>query len=280
MVTKQIFEIMETDPEKSLACFNAAVEDLSSSTYIIVAGKISRLLQSIASSRPLYELFLRKTRGYNFVDDFRSRQLRDESGRAYIDVPKAPDEQMRFAFCMLYAVDTGKLNFEKLLHTFYYDNDATAELRAFVSEVVRPLAENVNAALSTPTPEQAAGLVNSEEQPGFTENDIPPIINASEQQNPISEVLSDVHYATITNLTSELINTIAHDDSISTATREELLVVCDAFASAAEIKERKAVRLTFIALKNTLKNSPAFDKLSDKFSALCDCVSKLDIEVN
>ena len=145
MDRKQIYSAMENDVTKSLERFNAAASELINATYIIVSGKLSKLLQSVAGSRPLYEFLMSATEGYNFIGEFRAAQLRDPAGRAYIAVPTDPYEQIKFAFCMLFAIDTGKLNIEKLLHTYFYDADANTELRAFFRKIVKPFVENINA---------------------------------------------------------------------------------------------------------------------------------------
>ncbi len=168
MDRKQIYAAMENDIAASLERFNAAANELMNATYIIISGKLSKLLQSVAGSRPLYEFLMSVTEGYNFIGEFRAAQLRDPSGRAYIAVPTDPIEQIKFAFCMLFAIDTGKLNIEKLLHTYFYDVDANTELRAFFRKIVKPFVENINAvfenapAASVSIPDYIEQIVNTD----------------------------------------------------------------------------------------------------------------------
>ena len=154
MDRQQVIAAMETDLSKSLKAFNSAAADMMTASYIIVMGKLSKLLQTVAGSRPLYDFMAETTQGYNFVEEFRGRQFRDEYSRPYIDMPEDPDEQIKFAFCMLFAIDTGKLNLENLLHTFYTDTDANAELDRFCNEVLRPFVENLNAVFIAPPQEE------------------------------------------------------------------------------------------------------------------------------
>ncbi len=270
MDKKQIWAAMETDIDKSLDAFNAAAADLMNATYIIISGKISKLLQSIAQSRPLYEYLAGETDGYNFAESFRSRQFRDENGRPYIDVPEEPREQIRFAFCMLFAIDTGKLNIENLLHTFYYNADANTELHDFCAEVVRPFVRHLNAVFAAPdaVPESPA----VEESVAATL----PLTAESEPQTQ-SDSSVDSLLASLSDVASELIDAVSKNITLSISRREELLLVCDAFNEAVCFKERKTIRLMYIALKYTLKCSSIFSELEEKYNDLAYLMRGLGI---
>lgn len=297
MDRQQILSVMETDTSKSLAAFNAAAADLMNATYIIVSRKISKLLQSVAQSRPLYEFLAGETKGYNFVEDFRSRQFRDENGRPYIAVPKEPDKQLKFAFCLLFAIDTGKLNIENLLHTFYYNSDANTELRSFCAEIVRPFAENLNMVMTSPpaprmsepsegelnidlsgvqnfAPTDAEQLAAPQPKLAAAQSDLQPVAalpetkseQTVEQSAPAAE-LSESHAALI-NVVSEIVDVISHDITLSILAREELLLVCDAFNTAVSLGDAKPIRLMYIALKYTLMSCSIFPELESKYEEM------------
>lgn len=310
MDRQQIFSVMETDLDKSLSAFNAAAADLMNATYIIVSGKLSKLLQSVAQSRPLYDYLAAETAEYNFVDDFRSRQFRDENGRPYIDVPTEIRAQIRFAFCLLYAIDTGKLNIEHLLHTFYYSPDANSELRRFCAEIVRPFAENLNTMLTNPpapiaessqpgelnidltgvrdfTPTDAEQLASPQPKlaASHLSSDNAPAVAASHEvatkSEPLPETeepqLADGPLAELQQVTAEIIDIIAHDITLTILAREEILLVCDAFRTAVGLGEHKPIRLMYIALKNTMKTCSIFPELEPKYEALQKLVGEVGI---
>lgn len=290
MDRKQIYAAMENDVIKSLNSFNTAVSDLMNATYIIVSGKISKLLQSIAQSRPLYEYMQQETAGYNFVDEFRSHQFRDEHGSPYIDVPQEDAEIIKFAFCLLFAIDTGKINIENLLHTFFYNSDANTELRRFCNEIIKPFAESVNSIFnitnpSSPAPDPimpplniadkmvATDLINDAFKETFAANNAR---TAEQMSQSASE--DDSLYLSLADVTNEIIGIAAKDNSISSLEREELLLVCDAFVAAVGYKEYKSVRVMFVALKNTLKLSSDFAAFEEKYNDLLYLVGGLGIE--
>lgn len=163
MDKQKVYEAMEKDLSKSLKAFNSAAADLMTSGYILVMGKIAKLLQSVAGSVPLCDYFAEQTRDYNFVEEFRLRQFRDEYGRPYIEAPEDGEEHVKFVFCMLFAIDTGKLSLENLLHTFYSGADANSEFDSFCNELIRPFVENLNAVFIAPKPTE------EEEQPVLEE---------------------------------------------------------------------------------------------------------------
>ncbi len=273
MDKKQVLSAMETDVEKSLADFNAAAGELLNSTYIIVSGKLSKLLQSIASSRPLYEFLAENTRGYNFVEEFRSRQFRDESGKAYIDVPTEPAEQMRFAFCLLFAIDTGKLNVENLLHTFYNNSDANTELRDFCADIVKPFVENLNAAFCA-----SSDARPSDEGDAYADVDDCEHPQACDKDNDSGE-REDSLTQSVRDAVSRLIGIIASEPDITTAEREDLLTVCDAFSTAVGLNEYKAMRVMYVALKTLVTGSPAYSSMEEQFSDLAYLAAGLGIRV-
>ena len=274
MNKQQILSVMESDVRKSLRAFNAAAADVVNSSYIIVAGKISRLLQSIASSRPLYEFMAEKTRGYNFVEEFRARQFSDENGRPYIDMPQEADEALRFAFCLLFAIDTGKLNLENLLHTFYTDSDANTEFNRFCTEIIAPFVANLNAAFgvtvppeSAPAPESAPRMAERSEE-GITAADgfmaatfAPPEENSEPPETEgVIEALAKV--------AGDIADRVHNSEALEDTEREELLSVCEAFATALAVRETKPLRIMYIALKNTLRLCSDFAYFEEQYNDL------------
>ena len=309
MDRKQIAQAMETDKQKSLDAFNAAVDELLNATYIIVSGKISRLLQSIAQSRPLYEYFCDVTNGYNFIDDLSARKFRDENGKPYLDVPKEPDELTRFAFCLLFAVDTGRMNVRDLLHTFYNSPDADTELRAFCTEVIVPFKTYVNRALVggrtaedrrmpdaalfareegetahdflerasrryDEVPTENSGAEAKEESapersaPAAIEDDLP----AHKRQ------ISDLTLASLSQLTSEMMGLVSRDPEIETLRREELMLVLDAFNQAVSFKERKSIRVMYIAVKSAVLAYELDEKLEMQLENLRNFIKEIGID--
>lgn len=315
MDRKQVAEAMETDKIKSLTAFNAAIDELLNATYIIVSGKISRLLQSIAQSRPLYEYFCDITHGYNFVDDLNTRKFRDENGKPYLDVPKESKELTRFAFCLLFAVDTGRMNIRDLLHTFYNSPDADTELKAFCAEVIVPFKTYVNreivggrtaedrrmpdAALfereegesakdfferasrrydeetqnaDADTDEEAEEAEETDEEPAAAEP-------APQDDTPAyKRPLSDLTLASLSQLIAEIMGLVSRDGELETLEREELMLVLDAFNQAVQFKERKSIRVMYIAVKNTILTCDCAQKLEMQTENLSNFIRELGIE--
>lgn len=305
MNRQQILAVMETDADKSLKDFNAAVEGAVNAGYIIASGKIAKLMQSIASSRVLCDYLARLTQGYTFVETFRSRQFRDEHGRLYIDVPTESAEQMRFAVCLLFALDTGKLRLENLLHNFYADVDPNTEYRMFCESVIEPFAKNLNAAFAPAAEqpaEQPAATEPQESQEPFVpvaETPAPPLElpqeetpNAfsaatfteppqelpQEQPTPVQDTERESLLRSLGDVTADIISVIAGNNEINSQEREELLLVCDAFATAVKVKEAKAIRVMYIALKNTLQESRVFAALEQRPADLAYLIAGLGIE--
>lgn len=84
--------------------------------------------------------------------------------------------------------------------------------------------------------------------------------------------------ASLRDVVSEMIGVIAKDDELSLLRREELLLVCDAFSTAIGVKETRAVRVMFIALKNTLLVDGMSDALEEKYNDLTYLLAGLGIQ--
>lgn len=299
MDRKQILSAMDNDIGKSLIRFNSVAADLMNSTYIIVSGKISRLLQTVTASRHMYEFLMQATAGYNFVEQFKAAQLVDETGRAFLRVPESGNELICFAFCLLYAIDTQRVNVERLLHTYYYDIDPNTELRGFLHAVVLPFVQCLNSifAVNVPKPEQE----NSELLADWTENYTPPV--AAEAQQPpeeayygdapaaqpdynqfvpeqenenyaepdsVAPALGDTQslLSSLGEITCEIINLAANSPELTTDGREELLIVADAFNAAVGFGDFKSMRMMYVSLKNTVRCSAIAEELEDKLASI------------
>lgn len=288
MDKQQVISAMESDVTKSLKAFNAAATELVNSSYIIVSGKISKLLQSIASSRPLCEFMARSTEGYNFADELKHRQFRDEYGKAYIDVPSDSDEQMKFAFCLLFAVDTGKLNMENLLHTFYANSDANTEWHDFCADIVIPFVKRVNAeflqdkAAEIKFDESEYQAESSESENGDNGGDN--IVNAANAfsanfiaNESAASGLDESLLESLREVAGEIIGIIAQNIALTILEREELMLVCDAFVTAVGVNDIKSIRIMYISLRNTLSRSAVLGEVSEKLSDLSYLIAGLGI---
>lgn len=149
MKQELITSAMNKSIMESLKTFNDACDDMRQSKYIIAGGKISRLLISIAGSLPLYKTFESLVSGYNFIAALEKAKVRDQNGTPYLKLPSAPKDQICFVFCLLYALDTSKIELKSLLSSFFKHNDSpNIEFSRFCDELIIPFQKNVNGLLT------------------------------------------------------------------------------------------------------------------------------------
>lgn len=258
MDSKQLFAAMETDITLSLRTFNAAASDLVDATFIIAASKISNVLRSIARSRPLYEFFAREIEEYNFVEEFRAHQTQDKNGGTVIVLPDDKLEQLRFTFCLLYAVDSNKIDFANLLHKCYHAIDANAEFAKFCNAIIKPFVINVNEVFGSVPSAEIATTISAENHHTLEE------VFGQAEKNALDEQI----LAELNDITARIIHTVSHDVTLTIVGREELLLICDAFIQALGFGERKSIRLMYIALKNSLFACPIYDELQEDCESL------------
>lgn len=127
--------------------FLQACTALMEGKYVSAEAKISEVLQAIASSKELTELFTAVTQGFDY-NIARRRYLRfpSEPGSVHgaVFLPCERKELLAFVFCLFVELDAGALKLDEfLLRYFYVDGSYTASYLMFAERVVRPFRDIV-----------------------------------------------------------------------------------------------------------------------------------------
>ncbi|MCL2821860.1 MAG: hypothetical protein FWD86_01490, partial [Firmicutes bacterium] len=138
---KTIYDIM-IDGQAPIDNFYQAVDNLLSSQYIMADGKISAVLQSIAISRDLHNLFER------ILKDFNSRaELKEYRANGFL----LPDSAKKIAclmFVILLEIDKGHNGLNDFL-TMFYHGDPKDGFGVFLKNAVVPFKMAVSTLLQS-----------------------------------------------------------------------------------------------------------------------------------
>ncbi len=272
MLNAKQYSAMESSLEKSLTAFNEACDDMCTSRYIIAGAKISTVLRTIAGSRPLYEFFAHAVNGFDFIEYFTSIKFRDLSGNLYLEIPSNPQLKVAFTFCLLYALDTGRVELKDLLHNFYTDVDTNAEYSRFCYDIIAPFRSAVNDFM-----DEKITLVDIEDIiNGKDANDQPkspdtkPDVDTLSEPDPITtdDAPVDKGIKDAIELINEIKQIVTDDKVITETERKEIITVLSTLHDAFEYKERDGINIMFIAAKNTLKVSTIYSKIQPQYNAL------------
>jgi len=282
-----MFNNSQDNLQNALAEFKKACLQLLSTKYILADKKISIILQLIAKHPELYNLVAKCMEGFDFKTAFAVAKPQDARTKG-LKLPMEPNHVVAFVFCLLLSFDTKQTDFKNFLSAFYYDIEGpTKEFEVFVKETIVPFCANVIALASKKEPQQvnvpnvvAASQLQPQQTPFQEESRELPVKVVSmdkpqEKTNKDSILDADIVYA-LKNIIKELIAIIAKDTCLSTETKEEILIVCEAFEQAVSIGMGRAIRTMYIALKNTIRCSSIAKYLEEQ----CDMLDKLILENN
>lgn len=304
MKEEQIKKAMETSATKSLTLFNDACDELRTAKYIIAGGKISKLMLTIASSQPLFKLFDAITKGYNFIPEFEKAKFRDENGFLYLKPPAKAKELLCFTFCLLFAIDTNKIELKSLLTSFYSSSDANIEFSKFATELITPFQNSVNMVFTGKSPvktdsiaadktetdskleinETAAANSNTQSYGGSIpqKTGAPAYANNLAQKNDAQSYTNNLvqkkndapndktkSCLTMLNFISDEIEKfMAADTDLKGNDRKEILLINQSFKQAVSFGAEKTITIMYIALKNTLRCSSYFRNMETLYKKL------------
>ena len=130
-----------------IARFLESCTSLMQCDYRLAGAKITEILQDIASSKELTQLFTAVTKGFNYAAANRDYLRYPASpgathGAAYL--PAERKDVLAFVFCLLVEFDAGTKKLDDfLLRYFYVDGSYTAGFLIFTDRVIKPFRDIV-----------------------------------------------------------------------------------------------------------------------------------------
>ena len=141
--------------------------ELAEGKYGDADGRISALLEAIAQSRDLRELFTAVTKDFDYPAACAAYLKFPASPGAPHGVAYLPADRSRllaFVFCLFAEFDAGKRKLDDfLLRYFYVDGSYTASYARFADRLVRPFMEIVQGCFRNVSPARAVGEGGFEE---------------------------------------------------------------------------------------------------------------------
>ncbi len=115
--------------------------------YRMAGGKIREILQKIARSRELTELFTAVTKGFHYAAarrDYLRYPAAPGTSRGVAYLPAERKDVLAFVFCLMVEFDAGTMELDDfLLRYFYVDGSYTASFLVFTDRVVKPFRDIV-----------------------------------------------------------------------------------------------------------------------------------------
>ena len=102
-----------------------ACNDLMDSKILFAEDKIQKILEEIANSREVYDLIAECLAVFNRDKEFDRVFNISGTGKANFNMPKEEAKIIAFVFCLLADINSGKINYEKLIGRFFVSENET-----------------------------------------------------------------------------------------------------------------------------------------------------------
>lgn len=222
-----------SDTQQSFEDFIKSCDDMINSKYILADGKISAILQHIASSKKTYALFEKALSGFDFGYEFSLAKQPTGYNTETVRLPKNNEKAIAFTFCLLLELDMGQRKLKDFLHIYFYNENPNTEYASFIREIIVPFKEAAVALFYNAPIAQNDAEERSDAQQ----------VQPKQPEYSLESLLADLNY-----MADRISRTRLAD-----VDREELTCALSALNNAVAAASMPNVRLSFIAFKNTLR---------------------------
>ena len=126
--------------------FSSRLKELSESGYILADVRLVALLKTIAYSESLLALFKNCMSDFDYEKAKTKYLVRSDfsSNKGEFVLPDSSREILAFTLCILYDLESGKINFAEFLDKYFYvDGSVSAGYSAFIDGMIKPFGNTV-----------------------------------------------------------------------------------------------------------------------------------------
>ena len=263
-----------TDIEKNnLKNFFTACNEMINGRFILSDIKISKILNSIANSNVLYDLFAKAMVDFNYKTEFRNAKVTNKTNGGYFVLPDDENRIIALVFCFLIDVDNSRINLQNFINENFYSADGyNISYSNFALNVLVPFKNSVANLLGVN--ENGEDIDSYEEEDnsqqitmvGFEEDEEP----AFDSQKATKHSEINLLYADFLRALNQLYSAVKKHAKLKEDTRSELIIIIKAIKEAVAIE-----RIIFLnALIIPLEHMIGKDKyLRPYYSDLKTCLS-------
>lgn len=237
---------------KNLKNFFSACNEMINGRFILSDIKIQKILNSIANSSLLYELFAKCMVDFNFKNEFRNAKVTNKVNGGYFVLPNDERKIIALVFCFLIDIDNGRINLQNFINeNFYsadgynisYSNFAINVLVPFKTSVANLLGVNENGEDATVFGEDAEtqqivmeGVVDSE----------------PEETEPENVNTAKLMYADMLKALNQLYSAVKKEPKLKSDLRQELIIIIKAIKEAITMEKLIFINALIIPLEHTI----------------------------
>lgn len=259
--------------KKNLKTFFQACNEMINGRFILSDIKIAKILNSIANSSVLYDLFAKCMVDFNYKTEFRNAKVSNKVNGGYFVLPNDEKRIIALVFCFLIDVDNSRINLQSFINENFYSADGyNISYSNFSLNVLVPFKNSVSNLLDVNEDGEDMGDNNDDfenEQltmEGF-EDEEEEEYNSSEEPTRQGEI--NLMYADFLRALNQLYSAVKKHPKMKEDTRSELIIVIKAIKEAITIEKLIFINALIIHLEHTI----AKDKyLKNYYSDLKECL--------
>lgn len=224
-----------------LAFFTSSVNRLIEGQLILVDKHIATVLKSVAKSPTLCRVLTNTLKNMSYATEFSRARVSwtsvDGVKESKLKLPVDRNRQFAFVVCLLTEVDCGKRNFLDFLREYYNAGDNDSSYARFAAEVLKPFKSAGENFLREVDPDSLDAEYVAQAEQYF----------ATEKMYVETNKLADI-FALM-----EEVRLILIDQRLDADELAEVALTSEYLVNALYLKNRKIIKICFIAYKNAVK---------------------------
>ena len=240
------------EEKRNLKTFFTACNEMINGRFILSDIKIQKILNAIASSSVLYELFAKCMVDFNFKNEFRNAKVSNKVNGGYFVMPDDQQKIIALVFCFLIDIDNGRINLQNFINENFFSSDGyNISYSNFAINVLVPFKSSVASLLGVDENGENSEFEMDEENTqqiameGVVEEPQQPEINTKECD-------SKLKYANLLMALNQLYSAVKKDKKLKDDSKQELIIIIKAIKEAITIEKLIFINALVIPLEHTL----------------------------
>ena len=256
--------------KKNLKNFFSACDEMINGRFILSDIKIAKILNSIANSNVLYDLFAKCMVDFNYKKEFANAKVTNKVNGGYFVLPNDESRIIALVFCFLIDIDNSRINLQNFINeNFYsadgynisYSNFAINILVPFKNSVCNLLGVNENGEDATYSFEDETEQIAME---GFEEEE-----DEFLSQKPTKQSEINLLYADFLRALNQLYSAVKKHPKLKEDRRSEIIIIIKAIKEAITIEKLIFLNALIIPLEYTISKAKY---LKNYYNDLKDCL--------
>lgn len=239
--------------KKNLKNFFIACNEMINGRFILSDVKISKILNSIANSNVLYDLFAKCMVDFNYKSEFRNAKVSNKVNGGYFILPSEEKRIVALVFCFLIDVDNNRINLQNFINENFFSPDGyNISYSNFALNVLVPFKNSVSNLLNVN--ENGEELNNY----GYDDNNEQLAMDGFDEEDVMESTKTTKHseiqllYADFLRALNQLYSAVKKYKKLKEERREELIIIIKAIKEAVAIEKIVFLNALIIPLEYTI----------------------------